>query len=81
MTKEERDNISSLKTDYPKKWSYKTVQRILNNPFYIGHRLWNRYENRTKKKRIKDIWIVVEDDHPALITEDEYFRVFKLLKT
>lgn len=48
------------------KWSYRTVRAVLDNPIYIGK---NKYKG-----------IVYDGNHPAIISEDTYYKVQAELK-
>jgi site-specific DNA recombinase len=63
----------------PKKWNRRTLQKIIENPFYTGTRVWNRYENRLKRERPSDQWKVVQNAHPKIITAEYYQKIHSTL--
>lgn len=62
------------------KWTAKTIRGILRNPFYIGTYRYNLRKN-DKKRRLKDKseWVVVEDNHPAIIDKKQFEKVNTML--
>ncbi len=61
------------------RWTAKTIQNVLRNPFYIGT---YRYNVRTQgKRRLKDPseWVVVENNHPAIIEKEQFDKVANML--
>ncbi len=61
-------------------WATSTIRSILRNPVYTGRMVWNRLDFATARQsgggprlRAQEEWIVSEDAHPALIS-DETFR-------
>ena len=76
----ERDLISFLEITNPKEWRNKSVQKIIENPFYIGIKIWNRYDNINKVIRPKHEWIAIRQDYQPLISEQEFFKVFSRIK-
>lgn len=75
-----RLNEQQIQTKRGGKWTAKTVRDILRNPFYIGTYRYNM-RNSDKKRRLKDKneWIVVEDNHPAIIDKELFERVNRTL--
>lgn len=72
-------NSELVKTKRDGKWTAKTVGDILHNPFYIGT---YRYNVKTSgKRRWKDEkeWVVVEDNHPAIISIEQFNHVNEML--
>lgn len=67
-------NDKNYKTKRGGKWVPKTVSGILRNPFYIGT---YRYNTKDSKRRWKDEkeWIVVDDNHNAIISKEQFQRV------
>ncbi|MCG3089170.1 recombinase family protein [Sporosarcina cyprini] len=73
-------NEKAIKTKRGGQWTAKTVRDILRNPFYIGTYRYNMRESAgSRRMKDKDEWIVVEDNHPAIIDKEQYKRVNKLL--
>ncbi len=63
-----------IKTKRGKTWTSKTISDILRNPFYIGTYRYNyRYSPHGKIRPEKD-WVVVEDNHPAIISKSVYSK-------
>lgn len=62
-----------------KYWTKSTINRILNNPIYAGNMVLNKYETnfKSKKKTIipKDQYNILENTHPAIISQEEYNKV------
>lgn len=73
-------NENGVKTKRGGQWTAKTVRDILRNPFYIGTYRYNMRESAgSRRLKNKDEWIVVEDNHPAIIDKAQYKRVNQLL--
>lgn len=60
-------------------WVAKTINDILKNPFYIGT---YRYNAKDQNRRWKDKseWVVIEDNHEAIVDKDLFNRVQDILK-
>lgn len=56
-------------------WGSKVVTDILHNPFYIGTYRYNYRESARGKKKNENEWVEVEDNHPAIISKDQFNRV------
>lgn len=72
-------NSENVKTKRGGKWTAKTINDILHNPFYIGT---YRYNVKTKgKRRLKDEkdWVVVENNHPGIISPEQFNKVNEML--
>lgn len=63
-------NENKLKTKRNGSWTTKTVSDIIRNPFYKGTYRYNYRESARGKKKKENEWIIVEDNHPAIITKD-----------
>ncbi|EOR20561.1 putative resolvase [Clostridium sartagoforme AAU1] len=63
-------NENKLKTKRDGSWTTKTVSDIIRNPFYKGTYRYNYRESARGKKKKENEWIIVEDNHPAIITKD-----------
>lgn len=84
-------HLTALGIDTPKKykgqnvkineWRSDTIGRILQDPFYTGKMITNKYITDYKTKRTKktprEDWIFVENTHEALITQKEFNKVQK----
>ncbi|WP_040980380.1 MULTISPECIES: recombinase family protein [Oceanobacillus] len=71
-----RLNEENIQTKRGGEWTPKTVRDILRNPFYIGTYRYNVRKNNSKSRyKDKSEWIVKENNHPAIIDKEQYFRV------
>lgn len=52
-----------------KRWAPSTVLAILNNPVYLGKRVWNKKSDADRKQNDVSEWIVAEDAHPAIVDQ------------
>jgi site-specific DNA recombinase len=54
------------------KWSASTIRAIIYNESYIGRKVWNKQDYQTKGKKWRDRseWIITENAHPSIITEE-----------
>lgn len=69
---------------YPYYWLKATVKSILLNPVYTGKTVALRYTNKSykNKKRIErpeDEWVVTDNTHEALVSQEDYDTVYKRL--
>lgn len=69
---------------YPYYWLKATVKTILLNPVYTGRTVALRYTNKSykNKKRIErpeDEWVVTDNTHEALVSQEDYDTVYKRL--
>ena len=67
------------------KWSVVTINRILNNPIYIGTLVQGKrgtpnYKIKKMRVRSEDDWVVVENNHPAIIDPLMFSIVQKLME-
>ncbi len=63
-------------------WSYNTIKKILTNEYYIGSLVQGKEQtiNYKCKKRIltdKKDWIVIKNNHQAIVEEEIFFMVQK----
>ncbi len=70
--------------DMPK-WTYVSVTRILTNPMYTGVLVQGKqttpnYKVKTRILKPKDQWIMIENNHPAIINRRDFDLVQELLK-
>lgn len=67
-----------------KPWNPVTVSKMLNNPFYCGKMRYNYRDEKGGGKnfsvRDESEWIVVDDHHPAIVTEEEWKAACKQLE-
>ncbi len=67
------------------KWSVVTINRILNNPIYIGTLVQGKrgtpnYKIKKMRVRSEDDWVVVENNHPAIIDPLMFSIVQKMME-
>ncbi len=67
--------ISGIKTKNDGSWTTKTITDIIRNPFYIGTYRYNYRESGGGKRKKKDEWIIMKDNHEAIITKDLFDKV------
>lgn len=65
-------------------WGHTTINRILRNDVYIGTLSQGKdttvsYKDKTRVRKDKKDWIVIEDNHQAIIKKDDFHRVQELL--
>lgn len=72
-------NIDAIKTKRGGEWCSKTVADILRNPFYIGTYRYNYRNSARGKKKPENEWIIIENNHPALIAREQWERVNKIM--
>ena len=77
-------NKQGIKTPYGETWAASSIRRILTNPTYIG-KIW--YGKRKtdlatgKLKQVKpELWKIAKGEHEAIISEEVFNRVQKLLR-
>lgn len=65
-------NRQQIPTQKGGQWSASTIRAIIFNEAYIGRRCWNKQDYQTKgvKWRDRSEWIIKENAHPAIITEE-----------
>ena len=71
-------NAEQVRTKRGGKWTAKTVNDILHNPFYIGTYRYN-YKKSNGRIKNENEWVVVEDNHPPIITKEQYNKVNDML--
>ena len=72
------------------KWHQNTIKGILSNPVYTGKQVFHREETtrilavsetyKIRRKVNEEEQVVIENSHPALITEDEFNAVQEQMK-
>lgn len=73
----QQENIQTKRNG---QWTAKTVRDILRNPFYVGTYRYNMRESGgSRRLKNKDEWIVVENNHPAIIEKEQFECVNQLL--
>ncbi len=64
-------NINGFTTRKGRKWELKTVEYILENPFYIGKIRWNYTTHAPGKlKNDKEDWIIADGQHEPIISPE-----------
>lgn len=72
-------NSENVKTKRGGKWTSKTVNDILRSPFYIGTYRYNTKSSGTRRWKDKKEWVVVENNHPAIISSEQFKKVNDML--
>lgn len=68
-------NNEHVKTKRSGRWTAKTVNDILRNPFYIGTYRYNVKVSGSRRWKDKSEWIVRENNHAGIIEKDQFERV------
>lgn len=68
-----------------KNWSASTIRKILKNPVYLGHMVQGKEEKISfKEKRTRQLpknqWIVVENTHEAIIKQEVFDEVRRMME-
>lgn len=66
-------------------WTQETIKRILTNPTYVGHMAQHRqekinYKSYKFRKYKKDNWIIVQNTHEPIISQEDFDTVQKLIE-
>ncbi len=72
-------NMEGIPTKRNGKWTHKTVNDILRNPFYIGTYRYNTKTKKTRRWKDKKDWVVLEDNHEPIISKDQFALVNEIL--
>jgi len=67
-----RLELAGIKTKRNGTWTTKTIADIIRNPFYIGTYRYNYRYSPHGKIRPEEEWVIVEDNHPAIISKEQY---------
>ncbi len=59
-------------------WNPKLVRDMIHNQIYIGNYVYNKRENHDKI-RPESEWIVRENNHPGIISRDQFDRCNKIM--
>ena len=81
------NNPDYFKSDYWRKefdWHVTSIRAILNNEVYLGKLVYGKQRNKSMKSKEKvrnpkDDWIVVENCHEPIITQELWDTVHKIL--
>jgi site-specific DNA recombinase len=65
-------NERGVPTQKGGKWSASTIRAIIFNESYVGRKVWNKQDYQTKGKKWRDRseWVITENAHPSIITEE-----------
>lgn len=72
-------NNNHVKSKRGGMWSSKLVHDIIRNPFYIGTYRYNLRESGRGPLKPKSEWIIKEDNHPAIISKEQFDRCNKIM--
>ncbi len=67
-------NANNIKTKRNGRWTTKAITDIIRNPFYVGTYRYNYRESGRGKKKSEDEWIIVDNNHEAIIPLDIYTK-------
>lgn len=74
-------NEHKIKTKRNGEWTNATVRQILANPFYKGTLRYN-YRNAARGKiKKEEEWIVVDNNHPGIVSVEQWEHVQELCKS
>jgi hypothetical protein len=75
-------NDKGITTAKGGKWERKTVQYVLQNPFYIGKVRWNyMHRDGFMKKNSEEEWIIADGVHEPIISEEIFNQVQEKIKS
>lgn len=74
-----RLNTEKVPTKRGGKWTPKTINDVLRNPFYIGTYRYNVKTGVTRRLKDKKEWIVREDNHEGIIEKELFEKVNNIL--
>lgn len=74
-------NIEKIPTKRNGTWTPRTVGSILTNPFYIGTYRYNTKTRKTRRWKDKSEWVVVENNHQAIINNEQFERVSQIIQS
>ena len=73
-------NAENIPTKRNATWTARTVGAILSNPFYIGTYRYNTKTQKTRRWKDKKEWIVIENNHMAIIAKEQFDKIQDILK-
>ena len=78
-----RLNKEGIRTKKNKLFAINTIKTILDNPLYAGYIRYGKYKDWTKKRRkgYSNNPILVEGNHEAIISHEDYQQVQKRMST
>lgn len=67
------------------KWRADTIKEILKNPMYLGHMVQGKkreslFQGKKQRRVSKENWIIVKNTHEAIIDEETFFSVQKIME-
>lgn len=74
-----RLEANGIRTKRNGQWTTKTIADIIRNPFYIGTYRYNYRYTPHGKIRPESEWVVVEDNHPGIISKEQYEKLNKIM--
>ncbi|MDA3731622.1 recombinase family protein [Niameybacter massiliensis] len=74
-------NQNMFKTKRGGEWTSKTVVDIIRNPFYKGTYRYNYRETARGKIKPEDEWIIIDDNHPAIISVEQWNKCNLIMDT
>ena len=79
------DYLKGRGLEWDTRWHVTSVQKILQNPVYLGMCAQGRVGNKTMHgksvKKPKEEWIIVEDTHEALVSQEQWETVQRQMAT
>lgn len=73
-------NLNSLLTRNNKFWDSSSIKRIIKNPVYTGQYTWNKTKRSNRSNNDPSDWIVIKNTHDAIIDQELFDKVQKILK-
>ncbi len=75
----QRLNSEHILTKSGSKWTGKTVNDLLRNPFYIGTYRYNHRVSKTARIKAESEWIIVENNHLGIVSPEKFEKVNNML--
>lgn len=72
-------NSAGIKTKKNGVWTTKTLADIIRNPFYKGTYRYNYRESARGSKKDKKEWILVDDNHEAIISKELWTKCNEIM--
>jgi DNA invertase Pin-like site-specific DNA recombinase len=66
-------------TNRGRKWQKQTILHMLRSDVYVGRMIFNRRTRDRREWKPREEWIIVEDCHMPIVTQDQFSRVQSLL--
>lgn len=74
-----RLEAAGIRTKRNGHWTTKTIADVIRNPFYMGTYRYNYRFSPHGKIRPEDEWVIVDDNHPAIISKEQYDNLNKIM--